>query len=193
MSETAGPAPGDALVIVDVQRDFLPGGALAVPDGERVVPVLNRYVEAFTARGLPVIATRDWHPPDHRSFVQQEGLWPPHCVQGTPGAEFSSELALPADTIVVSKGTLPEVAGYSAFDGTDFEQILCELKINRLWIGGLATEFCVLQTAQDALEHRFAVVLLVDAIGALDPAAGSRAIARLAEREARTFRWEDDA
>jgi len=94
---------GDALIIVDVQRDFLPGGALAVPDGNRVIPALNRYLDYFRAACLPVVATRDWHPPNHCSFSAQGGSWPPHCVQGSPGAEFAEELELPTDALVISK------------------------------------------------------------------------------------------
>jgi nicotinamidase/pyrazinamidase len=119
MTEEIGLQPTDALVVVDVQRDFLPGGALAVPEGDAVVPVLNAWIARFAAAGLPIAATRDWHPADHCSFIAQGGPWPPHCVVDTPGAAFSPDLDLPATAIIVSKGTRQDDAGYSEFEGTD--------------------------------------------------------------------------
>ena len=120
MSDSDRLQTGDALLIVDVQNDFCAGGALAVPDGDAVMPVLNGWIEAARSAGAPVFASRDWHPPDHMSFRAQGGPWPPHCVQDTPGAAFHPELLLPPDTGVVSKGTEPDVEGYSAFERTDF-------------------------------------------------------------------------
>ncbi|BCX88874.1 nicotinamidase/pyrazinamidase [Methylomarinovum tepidoasis] len=158
----------DALLIVDVQRDFLPGGALPVPKGDEVVPVLNRYIERFTRRGLPVFATRDWHPPNHCSFRDQGGPWPPHCVAGTEGAEFADGLRLPKDTIIVSKATAPEREAYSGFEGTDLAARLKDRGIRRLFVGGLATDYCVLNTVRDAIRHGFEVFLLTDAIRAVN-------------------------
>src|SRR5688500_7820901 len=106
-------ATGDALILVDVQNDFLPGGSLAVPNGDEIIPILNRYLTLFHARGLPIFATRDWHPPDHCSFAQQGGPWPPHCVAGTPGAAFPRSLELSPGTHIISKATNREKDAYS--------------------------------------------------------------------------------
>jgi nicotinamidase/pyrazinamidase len=118
------PRPGDALLVVDVQRDFLPGGSLAVAGGDAILGPINACTEHFVARGLPVFTTRDWHPPDHMSFLAQGGAWPPHCVAGTRGAEFPAELALPASSLVVSKASRSERDAFSAFDGTDLHRRL---------------------------------------------------------------------
>jgi len=168
MTKAIGIEAGDALLIVDVQNDFLPDGALAVPDGAAVIPALNRYIGHFRQRGLPVIATRDWHPANHCSFREQGGPWPAHCVAGTPGAEFSSALHLPADTRIVSKAEQPEKDAYSGFDGTALHDTLQEAGVSRLFIGGLATDYCVLSTVQDALRLGYRVFLLADAVRAVD-------------------------
>ena len=167
----------DALIIVDVQKDFLPGGALAVPRGDEVVPVLNSYITLFEEQGLPIIATRDWHPPNHCSFAAQGGLWPSHCVVGTPGARFAPSLALPRDIMVISKDTEKQQNTYSGFEGADLAEYLQSLGSQRLFIGGLATDYCVLNTVRDALELDFAVCLLTDAIRAVNvkPDDGPRA------------------
>jgi len=172
---------GDALIIVDVQNDFLPGGALAVPAGDRVVPVLNRCIALFTSHGLPVFATRDWHPPDHCSFQPQGGPWPPHCVAGTKGAEFANGLNLPDETTVVSKADTQDQDAYSGFEGTGLHDHLRSLGIKRLFIGGLATDYCVLNTVMDALKLGYQVLLLTDAVRAvnINPGDGERAIAEM--------------
>src|SRR5574340_1590573 len=171
------PQPGDALLVVDVQNDFLPGGSLAVPGGDEVLPPLNRYLGIFTARNLPVFATRDWHPARHCSFRGQGGTWPPHCVAGTRGAEFAAALQLPPSAAVISKATMPERDAYSGFQGTNLDQQLHAASINRLFIGGLATDYCVLNTVRDALRLGYEVFLLADAIRAVDvqPGDGLRA------------------
>ena len=114
----------DALLVVDVQNDFVPGGSLAVPRGDEIVPVLNLYIGAFNAAGLPVIATRDWHPADHCSFKGQGGSWPSHCVAGTPGAAFAPTLMLPESAMIVSKATERERDAYADFAGTGLEATL---------------------------------------------------------------------
>jgi nicotinamidase/pyrazinamidase len=174
----------DALLIVDVQYDFLPGGALAVPDGDAVVPVLAGLAATFRAASLPVIASRDWHPPDHCSFEPQGGPWPPHCVAGTPGAALARDLQLPDDAKIVDKAVTAEKDAYSAFEGTGLADWLRGQGVGRLFIGGLATEYCVLNTAADALANGFDVVLIEDAIRAIDDADGQRAIDSLLEKHA---------
>jgi nicotinamidase/pyrazinamidase len=167
----------DALLIVDVQRDFLPGGALAVPGGDEVVPVLNRYLAHARRAGLPVFASRDWHPANHCSFRAQGGIWPPHCVAGTGGAAFALGLELPPDTVIIDKATRPEADAYSAFSGTTLAAMLRERGVERVLVGGLATDYCVLNTVRDALREGFAVQLLRDAIRAVNvqPDDGARA------------------
>lgn len=184
---------GDALVIVDVQNDFLPGGALPVPRGDEVVSVLNGYIRLFGEKGLPVVATRDWHPPDHSSFREQGGPWPAHCVQGTRGAEFAPELELPEDVIIVSKATHPEEEAYSGFQGTDLDGRLKDLGIRRLFVGGLATDYCVLSTVRDALSLGYQVCLLKDAIRAVDvrPGDGQRAEEEMVRQGAGPITLED--
>jgi len=163
---------GDALIVVDVQRDFLPDGPLAVRNGDRVVPVMNRYIEYFREAGLPVVATRDWHPPNHCSFSTQGGSWPPHCVRDSPGAEFAEQLELPMDALVVSKATRSDTDAYSGFDGTDLEQQLRAVGVRRVFVGGLATDYCVLATVKDAVRAGFRVFVLGDAVRAVDARTG---------------------
>lgn len=172
---------GDALLIVDVQNDFLPGGSLAVADGDAVLEPLNRWIERFTAAGLPVVATRDWHTPEHCSFAAQGGPWPPHCVAGSDGARFAAALKLPADARIVSKATRQEADAYSGFDGTELDAHFKRLAVRRLYVGGLATDYCVLNTVRDALALGYAVELLLDGMRAVElrPGDGERAIAAM--------------
>lgn len=176
-SEPWRPEPGDVLLVTDIQNDFLPGGRLAVAGGDEVVPVLNRYIEAFVARGLPVYATRDWHPPGHCSFYEQGGPWPVHCVQDTPGSAFADALTLPPDTTVVSKAARLDQEAYSSFQGTDLGERLRAAGIRRVFIGGLTTDYCVLNSVKDARALGFEVFVLADAIRAVDvqPGDGRRA------------------
>jgi nicotinamidase/pyrazinamidase len=171
------PKPGDALLIVDVQNDFLPGGSLAVLRGDEVVPVLNHYLQIFAAHKLPVYATRDWHPVLHCSFRAQGGPWPPHCVADTQGAKFASALQLPYSAVIISKAVTVEQDAYSGFEGTSLDQQLRTARARRLFIGGLATDYCVLNTVRDALKLGYEVLLLGDAIRAVDvqPGDGKRA------------------
>ena len=174
---------GDALIVVDVQRDFLPGGSLAVRDGDRLVPVLNRCLRRFRAARLPIVATCDWHPPNHCSFAAQGGLWPPHCVQESPGAEFLEELELHADALLISKGSETDTDAYSGFDGTDLERCLRDASVRRVFVGGLATDYCVLATVKDALSSGFEVCVLGDAIRAVNvkPGDGDKALDAMLE------------
>ncbi len=171
----------DALVVVDVQVDFCPGGALPVPEGDAVVPVLNGWIARFVEAGLPIFASRDWHPPQHVSFRERGGPWPPHCVQNSPGAAFHPELKLPRETVVLSKGTDPDRDAYSAFDGTGLAQRLRQRGIRRVTVGGLALDYCVRATVLDALREGFAVRLLRRATRAVEvqPGDGERALAEM--------------
>lgn len=153
----------DALILVDVQQDFFPGGALPVPNGDTVVPVLNDYVKLFKKVGADIFATRDWHPPNHRSFKPYGGKWPLHCVWGSEGAEFHPDLKLPKTTKIISKATSTFEEAYSGFDGTELEKELQKKEIKGVFIGGLATDYCVKNTVLDALELGFKTVLLLDA------------------------------
>jgi nicotinamidase/pyrazinamidase len=171
------PHTGDALLIVDVQNDFLPGGSLAVPHGDEVVTVLNRYLQIFAMQNLPVYATRDWHPEQHCSFRAQGGPWPPHCIADTRGAQFAAALQLPPSAVIISKAVTVEHDAYSGFQGTDLDTLLQTTNIRRLFIGGLATDYCVVNTVRDAIGLGYRVLLLTDAIRAVDvqPGDGLRA------------------
>lgn len=185
-------AARDALVLVDVQNDFCPGGSLAVPRGDEVVPVLNRYIARFGQAGAAVFASRDWHPAKTKHFQAYGGAWPPHCVQGTPGAAFHPGLTMPGEALVVSKGQDPEEDAYSAFQAEDeearaFAVALGERGVGRLYVGGLATDYCVKATVLDALREGFEVLVLKDAIRAVDvkPGDGERAILAMSDAGAR--------
>jgi nicotinamidase/pyrazinamidase len=175
-----------ALLIVDVQNDFCRGGALAVPDGDAVVPVINRVASRFAGAGMPVFATRDWHPDDSRHFIERGGQWPRHCVQQTRGAEFHPDLALPPGTEVVSTGQEPDEDGYDAFEGSldTGEGLAAALRargIEHLVVTGLATDYCVKNSALGARRAGFEVTVLEDAIRAVEvrPGDGERAIAEM--------------
>lgn len=157
-----------ALAIVDLQNDFMPGGALGVTEGDEVVSVANSYIEMFRSAALPIYATRDWHPTETKHFRQYGGVWPPHCVQGTAGAEFHAALKLPPDVLVVSKGMDPNEDSYSCFDaceadGTSMAESLRRRGVERLFVGGLATDYCVRSSVMSAIEEGFGVTVLLDA------------------------------
>jgi len=158
---------GDALLIVDVQNDFCPGGALAVPRGDEVVPVLNDWAQAAQEAGARIYASRDWHPADHVSFAPEGGPWPVHCVQDTPGAAFHPDLRLPSQTVVVTKGTRFDQDQYSAYDQTGFAAELERKDVQRLFVGGLAEEVCVRATVLDARKRAFEVHLIGEATRAI--------------------------
>lgn len=168
---------GDALIVVDVQNDFLPGGSLGVPLGDAVIAPLNRCIQACEQQGLPVFATRDWHPPDHCSFRSQGGIWPPHCVAGTPGAGFPARLSLPPNVRIISKATTAGADAYSGFQGTDLAAQLAEAGCARVLIGGLATDYCVRATALDARAAGLEVVVIEDAVQAVNVRPGDGQLA----------------
>jgi nicotinamidase/pyrazinamidase len=161
-------AADDALLIADIQHDFLPGGALGVAGGDEIIPVLRRYITRFESHGLPIIATRDWHPPNHCSFQERGGIWPVHCVAGSPGAEPPAGVHLPPKTLIIHKATTPDKEAYSAFEGTRLDAELRSAGIRRLFVGGLATDYCVLNTVKDAIRLGYTAVLLVDGIRAVN-------------------------
>jgi nicotinamidase/pyrazinamidase len=178
-----------ALLIVDVQNDFCPNGALHVPDGDRVVAPINRGIDRFRAEGLPILASRDWHPPVTKHFQEQGGRWPVHCVRETPGAAFHPDLELPPDVVILSKGTDPDRDSYSAFDGTTadgmlLEQFLEMRGIEHLYIGGLATDYCVKATALEGLLIGKKVTILTDAIAGVELEEGDSERALAAIRQA---------
>ncbi len=189
------PVSGDALVVTDVQNDFLPGGNLAVANSEQVIPVLNRYIAYFLALRMPIVATRDWHPPNHCSFYQQGGPWPPHCIANTHGAAFPAGLELPRDVQVVSKADEADKEAYSSFGGGHLHQLLRASKIRRIFVGGLTTDYCVLNTVKDGVQLGYTVFLLADAVRAVNvqPGDGQRALDEMARVGAVSIHLEDFA
>jgi nicotinamidase/pyrazinamidase len=169
-----------ALIVVDVQNDFCPGGSLAVPNGDDVIAPLNNLIREFLERGEPVFKTRDWHPLQTRHFADYGGTWPVHCVQETNGAEFHSDLIDDIHIRVVSKG-LGDEDSYSGFDGTDLALQLRRLGVEEVWVGGLATDYCVKNTVLDALKEGFQVKALKDAMRPveLQPGDGERALGEM--------------
>ena len=158
-----------ALLIVDVQNDFCPGGALGVPEGDKIVPSINKYIKIFSKNKLPIFATRDWHPIKTKHFKDFGGVWPVHCIQNTRGAQFHPKLRLPKETILLYKGICPEKDGYSAFEaenenGLAFFSLLKRLGVEEIYISGLATDYCVKFTTHDAIGAGFKVKILLDAI-----------------------------
>lgn len=178
--------PEDALLVIDMQYDFLPGGSLGVPDGHEVIAPINHLLALYGAEKRPVFASRDWHPQNHCSFTAQGGPWPPHCVAGTHGAEFAEELALPDDVIVISKADTADKDAYSAFNGTSLAQQLRDRGIRRVAVCGLATDYCVLNTVTDSLDEGFDTLIVPEAMRAVDvtPGDGTRALDRMVARGA---------
>ncbi|MGB3112129.1 MAG: nicotinamidase [Candidatus Omnitrophota bacterium] len=181
-----------ALLVVDVQNDFCPGGALPVTDGDKTVPVLNKYIKIFSKKKLPVFASRDWHPRTTKHFKKYGGKWPSHCVQRTKGARFRPALKLPKNVIIISKGMDPGRDGYSAFHAASrgkkpFLDLLKKLGIEELYIGGLATDYCVKWSVLDALRSGFSVKLLTDAIKGVNvkPKDSEKSAALMVRRGAR--------
>ncbi len=155
---------GGALIIVDLQRDFCPGGALPVARGDEVVKPLNNMIRLFDDEDRPVIFTRDWHPRNHSSFKEFGGIWPPHCVQHTRGAEFHPALRVPKKAMIINKATNPKIDAYSGFQGTELAEILMERGVVEVFVGGLATDYCVKNTVVDGLKNNFITHVLTDCI-----------------------------
>jgi len=176
-----------------MQNDFLTGGSLPVPGGDKIISKLNQYINLFYQHDLPVFASRDWHPTDHCSFHAQGGSWPPHCIAGSNGAAFHAQLELPVKAYVISKATTPEKEAYSAFDETPLNTLLQSQHVQRLFIGGVATEYCVLNTVRDALHWRYRIFVLEDAISAInrEPDDGLQALTDMKHLGAQLINYED--
>ncbi|HTD76348.1 MAG TPA: isochorismatase family protein [Chloroflexota bacterium] len=173
MSSPPAFEPGDGLLLVDPQNDFCPGGSLAVADGDAVMPVLSAWADAAERAGIPIFTSRDWHPAKTTHFLEYGGVWPPHCVMGTPGAEFHPDLTLPASVRVVSKGMGETEDAYSAFQARDdagrpLRSLLDERGVRHVYVGGLATDYCVKSSALDAVAQGFKVSLIPDGMRAVN-------------------------
>jgi len=174
-----------ALIVVDMQRDFMPGGALPVPGADEIIGTCNRLIEAFSGRNLPVVLTRDWHPENHVSFK----VWPRHCVRGTEGAEFV--VRVPEGAVIVSKATEPDKEAYSAFQGTDLEERLRRMGVSELYVCGVATEYCVKATVLDALRLGFRVYVVKDAVRGISEEGERRALEEMKEEGAAVVKAAD--
>lgn len=173
----------DALIIADIQKDFLLGGALGIKDSDQIIPALNDYIDLFKQVNAKIVASRDWHPPHHMSFKAQGGPWQPHAVQETEGAQFSPHLRLPKDATIVSKATDPAKEAYSVFEGTGLADLLQYQGITRVFIGGLTTDYCIVNSVVDARKAGFDVMVLADAVCGIDITPGDvdRAFKKMAE------------
>lgn len=176
---------GDALIVVDVQPDFCPGGKLAIDDGDSVIPVLNDWLAAARAEGIPIYASRDWHPASHVSFEESGGPWPEHCVQDTPGAQFHPDLELPEEAVKISKGVRLDKDQYSAFDATGLAGHLKDQGVKRVWVGGLAEDVCVHATVMDACKAGFETHLIANATRPVTKEGGQKARREMEDAGAR--------
>jgi nicotinamidase/pyrazinamidase len=170
---------GDALILVDIQNDFCPGGALPIEEGDQIVALANRWIAAARDKGIPVYASRDWHPAGHPSFDSEGGQWPQHCLQDTSGAAFHPKLDVPADAILVTKGTRFDKDQYSAFDGTGLGDELRKRGIKRVWVAGLALDVCVRATALDAARGGFETHLIEEGTRPVTAQGGKDALAEM--------------
>lgn len=170
---------GDGLLIIDVQIDFCPGGKLPVAQGDRIVPVINQWIDAARSADIPVYASRDWHPVRHISFEERGGQWPPHCLQDTDGARFHSDLYLPEDTLIITKGVRLDHDQNSAFDETGLYFQLGHDQVKRIWVAGLALDVCVLKTVEDARRAGFSVNLIRSATRPITDESGRRAVEQM--------------
>ena len=183
---------GDALLIADVQNDFLPGGALGISGGDEILPVLLAYIRRFQAKGLPIFLSRDWHPSDHCSFHDQGGPWPVHCVAGSSGSVPPPSFQAPSSAVLIYKAVDADEEAYSAFQHTPLHRHLQALAVRRLFVGGLATDYCVLNTVKDARALGYEVCLLTDGIRAVNvhPDDGRRAETQMIQLGAVPVRLE---
>ena len=173
---------GDCLLLADPQNDFCPGGSLAVAGGDKIMPVLSDWAEAAARSRVPIFVSRDWHPVRTTHFKEFGGIWPPHCVMGTHGAEFHPDFRLPASSTVISKGMGETEDAYSAFQARDeagvpLADLLARDAVRHIYIGGLATDYCVRSSVLDALSNGLRVTLIADGMRAvnLQPTDGERA------------------
>jgi nicotinamidase/pyrazinamidase len=178
---------GDALLVIDVQTDFCPGGRLAIEEGDRIVPVLNEWIKAAVAREIPIYASRDWHPRRHPSFIDEGGQWPPHCIEDSPGAAFHPDLQLPETAVVITKGVRFDQDQNSVFDETGLAVQLRRDGISRLWVGGLAMDVCVLASVLDARQEGFAVKVIRDATRPVTMEGGREALQKMQAAGAEIF------
>lgn len=170
----------DALIVVDMQKDFMPGGALPVPEADTIIPTINRYIKRFFKASRPIYITRDYHPKEHISFKDFGGIWPSHCVAESEGAEFANGLHIPQDNrFIISKGTSKEFDAYSGFQGTILHDLLQERGIRRLFICGVATDYCVFNTALGAINLGYQTFILTDAIKGVDEVRAKKALDEL--------------
>lgn len=176
----AVPKPGEqsVLLLVHLQNDFCRNGTVPVPEGDHVIPVANAWIRFFAGRGYGVVATRDWHPPNHCSFQERGGPWPPHCVQGSLGSQLHPDLRIPPGTLIVSCATNPNEEAHSGFDGTSLEDRLEDLDADTVYVIGFATDYCVKRTVLDARRLGFRVVVVQDGIRGFDvrPGDAQRAV-----------------
>jgi nicotinamidase/pyrazinamidase len=178
------PRDGDALLIVDVQIDFFPGGRLPVPRGDEIIPVINQLIHTANPHHVPIFASRDWHPANHCSFKEQGGSWPLHCVQHTKGANFHPDIHWPPSTQIINKGETSEEDVYSAFrgkmpNGTSLDSALKQQGIRRLWISGLAQEVCVCESALEGRAYGYEVHLILSGTRPITERAGEDSLARM--------------
>lgn len=190
--------PKKALLIVDLQNDFCPGGALGVPGADKIVPKVNKYIRFFSKKKLPIFATRDWHPVRTRHFKDFGGIWPVHCIRNTKGALFHPKLKLAKETILLYKGIDSEKDGYSAFEaederGVSFTKLLRMLNVKELFIAGLATDYCVKFSSLEAIKHGFKVTILLDAMQGVDlkPDDSRKAIKEIVGKGAKKITLKD--
>ena len=176
---------GDGLLLVDIQKDFCPGGALAIEGGDKIVPVLNGWIEAAQKKGASVYASRDWHPVHHVSFEEQGGKWPPHCIQDSDGAKFHPDLVLPASVVKITKGVRFDQDQNSVFDQTGLAVQLERDGVRRIWVGGLAQDVCVLASVLDAMKAGFEVHVLEKATLPVTPEGGREALQKMKEAGAK--------
>jgi nicotinamidase/pyrazinamidase len=167
---------GDGLLLVDVQKDFCPGGSLAIEKGDKILPVLNSWIEAARKKEYPIYASRDWHPLHHVSFTEQGGKWPPHCIQDSEGAEFHPNLMLPGTVVKITKGVRFDQDQNSVFDQTGFADQLRRDNIRRLWVGGLARDVCVLASVLDGRQAGFEIHVLWEGTRPVTPEGGQDAL-----------------